>query len=258
MTAALHMLGRGRHSRVPFIAEDPRFLILTFFVVAVATFLVQSSVGLALVLAYITVLLLVAGVGGRRLAAYARTLVFFILAIVAINGYFVPGRPLPAPLSVLSIEGLVAGLYYSLRVLVLLTATVLFLSVTPPESIAAGVASILRPVSSALAQRVALHAFVAMGFVPLFADEIDRIRAAQSFRGGWSGRGLLRGIGGVRLLIVPLVVSAVHRSAQLAMAVEVRGIAESIVRVLVLRAPAPRDFAFVGVTVLVLVGAVLL
>jgi energy-coupling factor transport system permease protein len=238
-----------------FVSEDPRCLILVFLVVLVFTFAIGSSTGLLLLLAYVVLLSRLARVPVRRIASGLRGLLLFLFVIVAANALLVEGEPL-AGVAFLSRRGVYSGLYYGLRVVVLYLTLVVFLCVTSPEALAKGLSSLLRPFSKRLARRVALHGFLAMGFLPLFADEVRRVRIAQSFRGGAIEGGLLRRAAGVRMLIVPLLVSTIHRSGQLAVAVELRGIERSIERMLVLGGPAARDFVFAGATLIVLLAAV--
>ncbi|HEU4364076.1 MAG TPA: hypothetical protein VFT13_01290, partial [Candidatus Krumholzibacteria bacterium] len=58
--------------------------------------------------------------------------------------------------------------------------------------------------------------------------EFQRVRLAQSFRGGdvgaAGGGGLRRRAEAARASLIPLLVSAVHRSGQLAMVVELRDV----------------------------------
>ena len=64
--------------------------------------------------------------------------------------------------------------------------------------------------------------FLSFGFLPLFADELERVRLAQRFRGGGLEGGFGRKLRGVRLLLVPLFVSAFRRADELAFAMESR------------------------------------
>jgi energy-coupling factor transport system permease protein len=228
---------------------------VTFVALAVFTFLIDGSSGLAFILAYVVALCLVSGLSVRTLATRARTVALFAAFIVAINALLIDGAPLPRPLSFLSWEGIASGFYYSLRVGVLYFSLVLFLSLATPEGIAGGLAALIRPFSRELSRHAALHGFLYAGFLPLFGDELDRIRVAQGFRGGAVDGGFFRRIAGARALMVPLIVSAIHRAGHLAMAVELRGIRFSIDRVLPLHPPRPRDVVFAGMTAVVLIIA---
>ncbi|MFQ5510721.1 MAG: energy-coupling factor transporter transmembrane component T family protein [Candidatus Krumholzibacteriia bacterium] len=238
-----------------FIANDPRFLIVLFALIVVSTFIVHSTRGLVLILLYVLLLHYLAGLPARLLVRRTRTLLLFVMLIVALNAFLVKGAPLPQPLFFLSREGLTSGIFYGLRVLTVSYVVIVFVSVASQEVIAVGLASLVQPLSRSYAKRVALHGFLAMGFLPLFADEIERIRVAQRFRGGGLRGGLMTKIAGVRMLFVPLVVSAIHRSGQLAMAVEIRGIRRSIIRLLEVPKPAGRDLRFAAVTLALLAVA---
>jgi energy-coupling factor transport system permease protein len=238
-----------------FVSDDPRCLIIVFLLILAFTFLIGSTAGLVLLLAYVAVLFPLARVPARRLLRGLRGLGLFLFIIVAVNGLLLKGEPFFG-VPFLSEQGVYKGFYYGLRVVVLYFALVLFLSVTSQEAMATGLSSLLRPVSKRIARRVALHGFLAIGFLPLFGDETKRIRIAQGFRGGGIEGGLVRRVAGARMLIVPLLVSAIHRSGQLAMAVELRDIESSIERMLVIGGPAFRDFVFAVATLIVLLIAV--
>jgi energy-coupling factor transporter transmembrane protein EcfT len=106
-----------------------------------------------------------------------------------------------------------------------------------------------------MAEGAAMHGFLAMSFVPLFTDEFRRVRVAQSFRGASLGGGFRSRVHSVRALIVPLIISAIRRSEQLALVVELRGIRERMARSMGLAAPGPAAVSFALVTLAVIVAA---
>ena len=239
-----------------FAARDPRFLIVIFLTTTIAAFFVRSVWGLALLTVY---LLALYGIAGGRLAMLKRTarnLILFVLIIVAVNAVLVGGKPLPRPFSFASGYGIGRGLFYSLRVVTIYTALLVLFVSTSPESLAQGVSVLFKPLSRSFSQRIALYGFLSLGFLPLFVDELDRIRVAQRFRGGGIEGGLRQRLAGARALIVPLFVSAIHRSGQLAMAVELRGVSSTIERILVLERPSRADYVFAFTTLTALVVAV--
>jgi energy-coupling factor transport system permease protein len=182
----------------------------------------------------------------------------FALVIVALNAVLVPGEPMVTlgGHRVASREGFHDGIFFALRLAVMLMAVSVLIAGTAPESLAAGVHDLVRRVSPRAARRVALFVFLSMGFVPLFVDEIARIRMAQSFRGGDFSGGVLRRAGSVRAWLVPLVMSAVHRSGQLALAVELRQIPSRLVRTIeVPRTRAADAVLLLAATVLVIAAS---
>ncbi len=183
-----------------------------------------------------------------------------VALIVVFNGLLTPGAALftPAGFDLFTWEGIEAGFFYSFRFMVLYFAVVFFVGVTPPERFARLLYSALRPFSPRFADSTAFYAFNVLSFLPLFSDEIKRIRLAQSFRGAEFSGGLIRRVLAVRLLVVPLVVSAVHRSGQLAATVELRGLRSRLGEALPSGKPTQKEYVFAMTTAVVLVAAVLI
>jgi energy-coupling factor transporter transmembrane protein EcfT len=157
--------------------------------------------------------------------ALARVLPF-AAAIVALNAVLVPGEALVsvAGRRVVSRAGLDDGVFFALRLSVMLVAVEAFLSAARPEAMARSVYDSLRRVSERAASAAAMAVFVSTGFVPLLADEFHRIRVAQSFRAGAFTGGFARRAEVARAWLVPLLVSAIHRSGELAKTVELRDV----------------------------------
>lgn len=247
---------RGQRARL--VPLDPRLRVAVAGILVVAVLgPLRSTAAMAVVLAYTTVVYALTGGRLGDLAAHARRLAPFVVLIAVVNALAAPGHPLVivAGHGVASREGLAAGVFFSIRLAVLYLGMAILVATTPPEDAAAAAHALLRPFSRRLASRVAFHAFIAMGFLPLFSDEIDRIRTAQSFRGGALTGGFVDRVRAVRLLVVPLVVSAIHRSGQLAMVVTLRNLEARVERMLPARRPDARDAVLPLVTLGVVIAA---
>jgi energy-coupling factor transporter transmembrane protein EcfT len=238
-----------------FLARDPRFLIAGFALVALSAFVVQDTQGLLVVLLYVLVLHRLAGLSLRYAGRTSANVASFIVLVVAINAVLVKGEPFSASIPFVSREGLGSGVRAAVRILVLYAGLRVFLAVAPAEEIARGISSFLAPFSKKLARRAAMYGFLTAGFIPLFIDETRRITVAQKFRGGGLDGGFLGKLRGVRLLLVPLVLSAIHRSAELAAVVELRRIRSTIGGILVLEKVTRRDYLFLAATVTVVATA---
>ncbi len=242
---------------------DPRIGVASFIaVVATALFVVSTMEAMTALLAYVGVLYAAVsfGAGFRALGRHLARLWWVVALIVLLNGILLPGEALLSlgDRTVISRSGAAAGVFFSLRLLVLYFATVLLLAVTPPVEFAKGAYAALRPLSAKLANVVAFYGFLVLSFVPLFADEFERIRLAQSFRGADFRGGLLRRADAVRALILPLVLSAIHRSGQLAAVVELRGLRDRVGASLPAGRPAARDLAIAAVTAGVIAAVALI
>jgi len=239
---------------------DPRFSFPGFIAICTAAFVFSGSSAVMLfLLGYVgTLFVLVFG-----LAALGRHMVRItpVVALIGVfNGLLTPGTALfaGAGFDLFTWEGIEAGFFYSFRFMVLYFAVVFFVGVTPPERFARVLYTAFRPFSQRFADNAAFYAFNVLSFLPLFADEIKRIRLAQSFRGADFSGGLIRRVMAVRLLVVPLVVSAVHRSGQLAATVELRGLRSRLGEALPPGKPRRKEYVFAMMTAVVLVASILI
>ncbi len=242
--------------------RDPRLRLLAFALLVGAVLFALRSIGSMLVVfGYVVALYAVSGGRVRELAAHLRRLLLFFVIIVAINGWAVAGAPAweVGGKTILSKEGLASGVFYCVRLAVIYLSMVVLFITTPPYELAAAVFATVRPVSASAARRLAFYGFVSMSFVPMFSLEFQRVRVAQSFRGAGLTTGLTGGfanrVHSVRLLIVPLILSAIHRSGQLAMVTELRGLKDRVGEILVVRPVSAGDFVLPLVTLAVVVAA---
>lgn len=233
---------------------DPRALLVSVLLVVVASLATVRALPAMLEL-FVFVCVWHAASTRRAGSVFGvlRRVVPFAAVIFVLNAVLVPGEALfrIAGHRVASVEGAHDGLFFALRLGVMLMSVSLLLGATDPEGLARGVHDLLRRVSPALANRIAFFTFLSMGFVPMFVDEIARVRIAQSFRGGDFKGGILHRAGSLRMWLVPVLMSAVRRSGELALAVELRDTRSRLVASI----PAPRMRA-IDVVWLALVVAV--
>ena len=210
---------------------DPRVLLLSVLVIVIASMTtVRSISGMLGLCAFVTTWHIAAVQWTPTLRALRRLLPFALLIIV-LNSVLVPGDALVsvAGRRVVSVPGLHDGVFFALRLGAMLMAMSLLVSASHAEALAHGIHDLLRRVSRPLADRVAFFTFLSTGFVPLFVDEIRRVQTAQAFRSGDTHRGLMQRAASVRLWLIPVLMSAVRRSGQLALAVELRDIRSRLI-----------------------------
>jgi energy-coupling factor transport system permease protein len=241
---------------------DPRATILAFVaMLALGLFGGLSLIAQCALTVYFIVLLAIAPKGYRVLLATGKRIVPLAGLVVLLNGVAV--RTGEAAMSwnermLLSVDGLEAGVYFAVRLVTMIVGLAALLSLTPPDAFANGVHALVRPFSQKLARRLSFYGFVAMSFLPLFMEEFERIRVAQSFRGGNLSGGIRQRATGARMILVPLVLSAIHRSEQLASVVELRDIKSRFGdRMKVLRL-APSDASFLLVSASVMIAVILM
>jgi energy-coupling factor transport system permease protein len=240
---------------------DPRALLLSVLLVVVAAMATVRTVTAMLIL-FVFVVLWHAALTGR--AAHTlrdlRRLAPFALLIIVLNAVLVPGDPILtiAGRRIVSSPGLRDGVFFALRLGSMLMAMSLLVAGSTAEGMARGVYDFVRPFSARLAERIAFFVCISLGFVPLFMDEIERVRVAQSFRGGTLEGGLTRRAGSVRMWLIPVLMSAVRRSGQIALAVELREIRSRLVPSMPAARVGAGDVAWLAAVIAVTLAASLL
>jgi energy-coupling factor transport system permease protein len=207
-------------------AADPRILLVSVITIIVASMTTVSTIaGMAVLFVLAVAWHAQVARGGATRRAAMRVLPLAAL-VVLINAVLVPGESLVevAGHRVISSPGLRDGIFFALRLGTMLMAVSLLISASSAEAMAQGVHDLIRRVSPRAASGAAFFTFLSLGFVPLVADEIGRVRTAQAFRGGRLEGGFARRAATMRMWLVPVLMSAVRRSGQLALAVELRDI----------------------------------
>lgn len=205
------------------------------------------SIGLAVAASFTTnpwVLLLLIGVASLAVAARRsaqpwgdsfRLYLWLGFAIVAIRVAFrillgggdggtvlldLPQIPLPhwtlglRLLGPVTVESVLAGLYDGLRLATIVICVGAANSLANPKRLLRSVPPALYEIGSALV--------VAVTMLPQLAESTRRVRAAQSLRGGETGR-----VRGLRRLLVPVLEDSLERSLALAAGMDTRGYGRS-------------------------------
>ena len=150
------------------------------------------------------------------------------LFTAVINVFFYKGEEPLFTLWIIKIykEGLINAGLIVLRILMLLTATSMFLTyTTTPIALTDGMEQLLKPLSKI---GVPVHDFammmtIALRFIPTLIEETEKIMNAQKARGAdFSSGGLIKRARAIVPIIIPLFVSAFRRAGDLATAMECR------------------------------------
>lgn len=144
-----------------------------------------------------------------------------------IHGFFTHGRILfeiPSLSARMTFEGLVLGLYYTLRLGILIILANLLTLTTSPMSLTDGIERFMKPLKrfGVPAHEIAMMLSISIRFIPLLIDESDRIRKAQLSRGSRFEGNIVDRIRSIIPLVIPLFVSAFRRAHELALAMEAR------------------------------------
>ncbi len=207
---------------------DPRAKIIISIIYIVAIFLAKSVSAFALLTLSTLGLVFLTGISPRLILKSMRPLLFIILFTSIINIFWIKGETLLVSFSVINIylEGIVNAILIVLRIMLLITATSLFLTyTTTPLALTDALESLLSPLKKL---HVPVHEFammmtIALRFIPTLIEETQKIIAAQTARGAdFSSGNIISRAKALIPILIPLFISAFRRADELAVAMECR------------------------------------
>ncbi|MCX6639291.1 MAG: energy-coupling factor transporter transmembrane component T [bacterium] len=207
---------------------DPRSKLLGSLVLMVALFAVTKISVIILFLFGVMILYIPARIPLRMFWGNVRVFAWLYLITLLIHLFLHPGQALftlPVLGWTVSVEGLYAGILFSIRIAILVTLSSLLMSVTTPQELTDGLERLFSPLTrlKVPVSEGALMISIALRFVPILLEEADKIRRAQLARGAD-----LDGVLPVRIkkslpMILPLFSGALKKADDLALALEARG-----------------------------------
>ena len=156
---------------------------------------------------------------------------FFVIILMAIY-IFIPNSNyyLPVAFNIGSLQvrwdAFCQSEYIILRLILMISLTMVLTSTTKPMDMTYAFEWYMLPLKPIHfpTHEIAMTLSIALRFIPTLLDETERIMKAQASRGvDFNHGGLFKRFGAVIALIIPLFVSALERSEELANAMIVRG-----------------------------------
>ncbi|MCI7737765.1 MAG: energy-coupling factor transporter transmembrane protein EcfT [Clostridiales bacterium] len=206
---------------------DPRMKLILTIAYIVGVFMVGNLPGYALALAFLYLIVRVAGISFKYLVKGVRPLRFIILFTFVLNLFFVQGETpiFTIGFFTLTREALHNAIFFALRLVFLVMGTSVLTLTTSPVQLTDGLERLMRPLQRFHfpAHELAMMMTIALRFIPTLLEETDKIQKAQMARGADFETGnLIARAKAMIPLLVPLFVSAFRRANDLAMAMEAR------------------------------------
>ena len=206
---------------------DPRMKLILTIAYIVGVFMVGNLPGYALALAFLYLIVRLAGISFSYLLKGVRPLRFIILFTFVLNLFFVQGQTPVFTLGFFTLtrEALHNAIFFALRLVFLVMGTSVLTLTTSPVQLTDGLERLLRPLQRFHfpAHELAMMMTIALRFIPTLLEETDKIQKAQMARGADFETGnLIARAKAMIPLLVPLFVSAFRRANDLAMAMEAR------------------------------------
>lgn len=208
---------------------DPRtkIILTVFFIVSV--FLANNPASFLFLIIITAFLVFISRISFTVVLRGLKPIFFILIFTSLINVFMTVGETEPLlKFWIIKIykEGIIRAIFMSLRVIILIIGTSMFLTyTTSPISLTDGIESLLKPLKKI---GIPVHLFammmtIALRFIPTLVEETEKIMNAQKSRGAdFSNGNLIKRAKALIPLLVPLFVSSFKRAEELATAMECR------------------------------------
>jgi energy-coupling factor transport system permease protein len=202
---------------------DPRTKFIAVVAIMVLTLVVSNIWTYVLLLASLMGVIFLAKLPIGFILRNLRSFMWLFVLTFGIHLLFTAGRALPY-LGVGTVEGFWRGLFFCLRVAILIISAALLTLTTSPLELTDGLEKILSPLGlfGLSSHALALMLVIALRFIPTFIEEANNIQKAQLARGASFNGNLVQRARSLVPLLVPLFLSAFRRADELAVAMEAR------------------------------------
>ena len=208
---------------------DPRTKIISSIIYIVAIFVIKNVIGYALLILSALTLVFISKISLKVIIKGIKPVIIVLIFTMILNLFWTVGEGEPLVqwwIIKIYIDGIYRAIFMSLRVLVLIVATSLFLTyTTSPRMLTDAIESLLSPLKKI---HVPIHDFammmtIALRFIPTLIEETDKIMNAQKSRGAdFATGGLIKRAKALIPVLIPLLVSSFKRADELAIAMECR------------------------------------
>ena len=206
---------------------DPRTKLLMTVIYIALLFIAVSYTSYGVVLALLVLCIGLSRIRLKAILSGLKPLIIIIALTAVLNLFYTKGDHLLFRLWKLSVywEGVRTAFFMALRIMMLITGTLLLTYTTSPLQLTDGLESLLNPLKKL---RVPVHELammmsIALRFIPTLIEETDKIMSAQKARGADFETGnLVQKAKAMLPLLIPLFISAFRRADELATAMECR------------------------------------
>ena len=215
---------------------DPRSKLLSMILLMVCIFFKFSSVAMnffvyAILFIFIYIIMRIAHISLKMLFSQLKAMWIMILILLVIN-VLVKGDESMGTINVFNTGWIIYysaiynTLYIVFRLIIMLGLTLVLTATTKPLELTNALEWFMKPlkVIKFPVHEIAMTISLALRFIPTLLEETDRIMKAQASRGvDFQNGKFSEKIRAIISLIVPLFISALQRSEELANAMEARG-----------------------------------
>lgn len=205
---------------------DPRVKIAGTLLYIISLFLVHHYIGLVVAALIFGVMVRMSNVPFRFIVKGLKPIMMMLVFTALLHLFCTPGKAIFS-LGVLhiTIEGVQKCIFLTVRLTLMMIGSSLMTLTTTPNQLTDGIEQMLRPLRKL---HVPVHEFalmmsIALRFIPILMEELDKIMKAQLARGAdFESGNFLHRLKNMLPILLPLFASAMRRANELAYAMDAR------------------------------------
>lgn len=205
---------------------DPRVKLLGTVIFVISLFMFDSFYGYIAAALFLAAMIIVSKVPFSFMIKGLRSVVILLVFTSLINMFLTPGELLCeiGPLSITK-QGVRLAVFMLIRIVLLIVGSSIMTLTTTPSNLTDGLEKGLGflKIFKAPVHEVAMMMSIALSFIPILLEELDKIMKAQQARGAdFESGNIIKRVKSMVPILIPLFISAFRRSNELAMAMETR------------------------------------
>lgn len=206
---------------------DPRVKLLGVIVYIAVLFILNNIWGLIFPAAILVILVAISKVPLSYILRGMKMLGFLVIAAVFFNLFFTDGEHMIWSRWIFrfSQEGILRAVFFAVRLMFVVVGASMLTYTTTPTTLTSGLEKSLShlKIIHFPAHELAMMMSIALRFIPILTEEMNKIIKAQLARGAdFESGGIVKKAKGMIPILIPLFVSAFRRAADLATAMEAR------------------------------------
>lgn len=241
---------------------DPRTKVVGTVLYIISLFIGKSIAAYLLAGVFLAVMVKISTVPFSYMVRGLKAVFTILIFSVVLNMFFIPGEVIvDFGFCDISREGLQTAVFMAIRLVFLILGSSLMTLTTTPNQLTDGMEKLLKPLKKLKipVHEISMMMAIALRFIPILTEELDKIMKAQMARGAEFDQGnLIQKVKSVVPILVPLFVSAVRRANDLAMAMESRcyhgGEGRTKMKPLIYEQRDYIAYAIVGIYLAVMIG----
>ncbi len=205
---------------------DPRVKLMGTLIFIISLFINHSWTGYGLIILCFIGVMKASRVPPAYIFKGLKPVLILIFFSAGLNIFMTDGRVLLRIWRLkITLEGIERAVFYSIRIVLLVLSSSIMTLTTTPTSLTDGLEKglgFLKKLHIPV-RDMAMIMSIALRFIPILTEELDRIMKAQASRGAnFDSGGIVKKAKSMVPLLVPLLVSAFRRAGDLAMAMDAR------------------------------------